>query len=211
MEADFPAAHSMDTVWFAVDADGHVAYFHSGENGCVPVNAGTNDNAVRAWLRTQIPGITPDEDFYPEEGDYAEVGLFTYGSGDCWRGIVAPYEQGLAPVNPLHIDQVPPFIRDVFKRLRFDGICFRDAAVVQPLELGRCHIYDEDENTGYLVGDGVTVRPVPGQERHFLQDYEQRREEMQQYNPALLQRLRFELPRKEDLPPDEDEYDEEGD
>ncbi len=32
---DFPAAHSMDTAWCAVDRDGHVALFDSGENGAV--------------------------------------------------------------------------------------------------------------------------------------------------------------------------------
>ncbi len=34
--ADFPAAHSMDTTWYAVDADGVVAVFDSGEAGAVP-------------------------------------------------------------------------------------------------------------------------------------------------------------------------------
>lgn len=33
---DFPAAHSMDTEWFAVDADGNIALFDSGEGGAVP-------------------------------------------------------------------------------------------------------------------------------------------------------------------------------
>lgn len=33
---DFPAAHSMDTEWFAVDADGNVGIFYSCENGAVP-------------------------------------------------------------------------------------------------------------------------------------------------------------------------------
>lgn len=33
---DFPAAHSMDTEWFATDADGNVAIFWSGEEGAVP-------------------------------------------------------------------------------------------------------------------------------------------------------------------------------
>jgi hypothetical protein len=33
---DFPAAHSMDTTWFAVDADGCVGVFDSGEGGAVP-------------------------------------------------------------------------------------------------------------------------------------------------------------------------------
>lgn len=36
MEQDFPAAHSMDTTWFAVDRKGHVAVFDSGEQGWVP-------------------------------------------------------------------------------------------------------------------------------------------------------------------------------
>jgi hypothetical protein len=38
-DADFPAAHSMDTHWFAVDRDGHVGIFDSGEAGAVPVDA----------------------------------------------------------------------------------------------------------------------------------------------------------------------------
>jgi hypothetical protein len=34
---DFPAAHSMDSTWFAIDRDGHVAIFETGESGCMPV------------------------------------------------------------------------------------------------------------------------------------------------------------------------------
>ncbi len=34
--AQIPAAHSMDSDWFAVDEDGHVAEFESGEAGAVP-------------------------------------------------------------------------------------------------------------------------------------------------------------------------------
>jgi hypothetical protein len=33
---DFPAAHSMDTTWFAIDRDGNLALFDSGEAGAVP-------------------------------------------------------------------------------------------------------------------------------------------------------------------------------
>jgi hypothetical protein len=209
MDADFPAAHSMDTVWYAVDADGHVAYFHSGENGCVPVIAGTNDDAVRAWLRTQIPGATSDEEFYPEEGDYAEGGLFTYGSEAGVGWYVAGYKKGRSPEVPLHIDQVSPAVRAVFKQLHIDGIRFADSSRLQPLEFGPCHLYDEWDRTGYIASDGVTVRPIPGKERGFLEDYETHREEIQQDKPERLERLHFELPRKEDLPPDEDEDDEE--
>jgi hypothetical protein len=36
---DYPAAHSMDTTWFAVDADGHIGIFDTGEGGAVPEDA----------------------------------------------------------------------------------------------------------------------------------------------------------------------------
>ena len=39
MAADHPAAHSMDTAWYAVDRDGHVAVFDSQEDGVVPESA----------------------------------------------------------------------------------------------------------------------------------------------------------------------------
>ena len=35
---DYPAAHSMDTTWFAVDRNGEVGFFDSGEPGVVPVD-----------------------------------------------------------------------------------------------------------------------------------------------------------------------------
>ncbi len=39
MGGDFPAAHSMDTTWFALDRCGHVGVFHSGEEGAVAEGA----------------------------------------------------------------------------------------------------------------------------------------------------------------------------
>ncbi|MCI0464940.1 MAG: hypothetical protein L0Z62_49090 [Gemmataceae bacterium] len=39
MDLDFPSAHSADTSWYAVDRDGHVAEFWSGEAGDVPARA----------------------------------------------------------------------------------------------------------------------------------------------------------------------------
>lgn len=40
---DYPAAHSMDTAWFAIDNDGNVAIFDTGESGCVPEEAYIED------------------------------------------------------------------------------------------------------------------------------------------------------------------------
>ena len=48
---DFPAAHSMDTTWFAVDRDGHVGVFDSGEPGAAPSGVDTfNDEPVETAL-----------------------------------------------------------------------------------------------------------------------------------------------------------------
>jgi len=57
MDADFPAAHSMDTTWFAVDRDGHVGCFDSEEPGPVPVGLtqGTAEVDILGELRQLVP------------------------------------------------------------------------------------------------------------------------------------------------------------
>jgi hypothetical protein len=42
---DFPAAHSMDTTWFAIDADGCVGIFNTNEGGAVPKDVTEIDNS----------------------------------------------------------------------------------------------------------------------------------------------------------------------
>jgi hypothetical protein len=44
--SDFPAAHSMDTTWFAIDADGYVGIFDSSEGGAVPADLTKVDNPI---------------------------------------------------------------------------------------------------------------------------------------------------------------------
>src|SRR5215472_6714827 len=62
--ADFPAAHSMDATWFAVDKDGHVAVFTSGEGGAIPnkvdESIGQDDDEVQSALAT-LPEISEPE------------------------------------------------------------------------------------------------------------------------------------------------------
>ena len=48
---DYPAAHSMDSSWFAVDRDGHVAYFDTGEAGAKPVEAGHSEGLLSLLAR----------------------------------------------------------------------------------------------------------------------------------------------------------------
>jgi len=57
MDRDYPSAHSMDTHWFAVDRDGHVAAFWSGEAGAVPLKALAGEGAadVEERVRELLP------------------------------------------------------------------------------------------------------------------------------------------------------------
>ncbi|SRR5579885_2538181 len=45
MDADFPAAHSMDASWYAIDKNGHVALFITGAGGAMPNGAYSPEGA----------------------------------------------------------------------------------------------------------------------------------------------------------------------
>jgi hypothetical protein len=57
MEPDFPAAHSMDSCWFAMDRDGFIAYFSTGEAGAMPESGYQGDQAysLRERLIRDLP------------------------------------------------------------------------------------------------------------------------------------------------------------
>jgi hypothetical protein len=62
MDADFPAAHSMDTDWFAVDRYGFVATFSSGEAGAVP--SGVAPDSHYQLLDDLKAAVTPVDPVY---------------------------------------------------------------------------------------------------------------------------------------------------
>jgi len=172
MDADFPAAHSMDTDWFAVDMAGYVALFHSGENGPLPPDADQEDLSISA----SFPGFplaeacqdssAADEalqDFlaYPE--DYGLYGFVAEEDSDL--PLHPPYVRYIKPDKPLHIDQLPPEARSVIKRVQFRFL-FSERKLIQTLDHLRVVIWTE-ECCGYLSEDGKTIKPVPGYEDQF--------------------------------------------
>jgi hypothetical protein len=84
MEPDYPAAHSMDTDWFAVDPDGHIAMFHSGEAGAVPVDAtATEDDS----LLDRLPGLVPDSEVvYDADGRRTPREGSEWPQASVWSG-----------------------------------------------------------------------------------------------------------------------------
>ncbi len=247
---DFPAAHSMDTTWFAVDRDGHVACFDSGEAGAVPSGAFGGDEAYAlrerlaqflprgeaaydlagrelpgtegkpVWHRAgrgteldypallflkslepvkealasgqavQVPsgdGVAVlfhhlpaelgqaihDADacrlcFYlfrpAEDPGPARLGFFEYEHlTENW--ISGPYGRAARPLKPLHVDQLPPDVRGLVKRMRFDNLSFAEATHIQPVEHTECVSWE----SAYLDVTGKKIRPIPGSEERYAE------------------------------------------
>jgi hypothetical protein len=81
-ELDFPAAHSMDTMWFAVDAQGHIGSFNTGEAGALPDSMMNRDDAwtIRQRLLDDLPRTNIIHD---QRGHYLP-------DGRTWRGDEIP-------------------------------------------------------------------------------------------------------------------------
>src|SRR4051812_43870063 len=86
MPDDFPAAHSMDCEWFAVDRDGYVAVFDSGEAGAVPTAACIdNSSEVASQLIRLLPRGEGVHDRLGRlvPGRYEDGGLHQGWHADC--------------------------------------------------------------------------------------------------------------------------------
>ncbi len=159
MEVDYPAAHSMDSLWFAVDAAGHVSLFDTGENGQAPDSEITDIGGElwNLWRRDSLEDWDIDE-------LCRTVGLYAFGYPEEFDPI-APYIRYYVPEIPLHIDQLPPNLRERCGEVRFD-VSFDQLERIQPLEFLPCAYWYEDR-VAYVCGDGQTVRPIPGKEAEF--------------------------------------------
>jgi hypothetical protein len=171
-EIDYPAAHSMDTLWFAVDAVGHVGVFFTGEDG--PAPAGEEGQDLFDFME-QVPGV-PELD--REEDDWGallesvhQYGLFRYEPNEesWWLPLQPEYHRAELPARPLHVDQLPPKARDLVKDYALDELRFSEAETIQILHYLDCQVAAswDDLPCGYLDADGKTIRPVRGCEGSF--------------------------------------------
>jgi hypothetical protein len=180
MNADFPAAHSMDTAWYAVDRDGYVGVFVTGEEGHMPSGAANDYDASLPALSDELQGGLFTFEY---DEDYSEYAFW-----------VQPYARTHVPAQPLHIDQLPPRLRKAYRRVRFDALRFAEAEHVQPWEFGVCDGWGA--SAAYITADFSTVRPVPGSE----EDFHALCLEAKKHLPPELKNLRFEEPEEEPKP-----------
>jgi hypothetical protein len=177
MDADFPAAHSMDTTWFAIDREGHVASFWSGERGAVPIAALEARLSRNIHIDAEVARLLRLEEVArtgPYEFNTSVLGLFAYTHAGRfensrlvedvlwlarelgWLWISGPYARCAVPAQPLHCDQFPPALRHFLKSVRFESLSFADEQAIQPAELAVC----ASEQSAYLTLAGERV-PFP--------------------------------------------------
>jgi hypothetical protein len=175
MDADFPAAHSMDTDWFAVDRCGHVALFRSGEAGAVPEHAPVHmgpDGGDDA-LSEELFGTPPEDpaDDAPDWPDAAAAGVIEY-EHETENWISGPYARIGKPEKPARLEDLPESSEKKLGTFRFANLCFLETDRIQPIEHASCASWEP----AWLALDGRTVRPIPGHEAEYRELYERRAE-----------------------------------
>ena len=80
--ADFPAAHSMDSCWFAVDETGAVAAFDTGEGGSIPVSGFPMNGQALEWGEDHLA-----------EASFAAAVLMAAASSDAELAALLPSER----------------------------------------------------------------------------------------------------------------------
>lgn len=144
---DYPAAHSMDTTWFAVDADGVVAEFNTDEDGALPNAAFTGDSleddeelwaAVENRLQVEGAGVVRyRRDFGEAPGAYTHLAV---------------------PKRPVWVQDLEPAFAAQVSQLRLP-VRFAEAPKLQLAD----HMADEDAS---FWGEDWTLRgfgePKPG-------------------------------------------------
>src|SRR4051812_12625276 len=93
----YPASHSMDTEWYAIDRAGNVAVFVTGEAGFIPKGAAGD------LVFDDNPGL-----FVYEFDEASEVPVH------------GPYARTSVPKRALHVDQLPPQLRKAVSQVRLD-------------------------------------------------------------------------------------------
>jgi hypothetical protein len=157
----------MDTMWFAVDRDGHVAVFESGEAGAVPVEGYNEDwPPILDELAKAAGGKErSDLDWSERSDELAALGLYYYAHDEFENALAGPYDRTGVPDKPMPGDRVP---RGLLKEMvSFDGR-FAETERLQPVE----HWQSEAWSEAWVSLDGKSVKCLPGHEDDYADHFE---------------------------------------
>lgn len=168
--SDFPAAHSMDTTWFAVDRDGHVAVFDSGEAGAVPVEGYTDewepilDELVKAAGGPALDEEDEEDAWENRPQRLAALGIYYYAHEEWENALAGPYQRSGAPKAPMPGAKVPRGLLE--QMVSFDGR-FAETERLQPVE----HWPSDAWSDAWVSTDGGSVHCVPGHEDQYAKHF----------------------------------------
>jgi len=165
---DYPAAHSMDCVWYAVDANGAVGIFSSGEAGPVPRSATQREHGDIPRLIRILGGECDDDDFDLQEAfqSAGDRGLYVYEVVSWECDFLDTYDRVAVPKRRLHLNQLPPNLRKNFAKCTLPTTDFAKEQELQVVGLVACDLY-WDEAVGCFAPGHKEIRPIPGKEAEY--------------------------------------------
>jgi hypothetical protein len=85
-----------------------------------------------------------------------------------WNALAFPYERQSIPTRTVHVDKLPPDVRRVVKQVVLK-VRYSDTPYLQPPEHLPCDAY----GPAYVDVTGTEVRPVPGKEKEYAEEYDE--------------------------------------
>ncbi|MFO7563141.1 MAG: hypothetical protein R6X02_10900 [Enhygromyxa sp.] len=157
---EHPAAHSMDTSWFAVDQAGHVAIFDSGEDGAVPFaalslgGACAADPEAKQVCELLAPQLVDDDGW---EELYEAGPFFHYVNGDY--GNPGHYlRTAHTPAQPARVAALPEALRSKMLRLPIDFTSAESLHLAEFMADEEAATYGETTLRGEPLASPVSAR-----------------------------------------------------
>ena len=146
---DMSYPQGWDWVWIATDGDGFVAAFVTAGQAPIPVDALEIQFRDSAHLEEVVAALPASSDarLFSEAGDrdalveLARRGLFVYDWRDARRAPrdeLGAYELVAAPTSPSRAATLPPMLRVAAMSMRFAGLRFDEAPLVDVHRHARC-------------------------------------------------------------------------
>lgn len=164
-QCDFPAAHSMDTTWFAVDKDGFIAVLETNEEGALPIKLRDDYQQSGDEFVAEVAKIVG----FPLKAGSAnipspqEVGLYSYSGELGWSDDfpdsnnesydeendefigAPPYKRLVVPAKPIHISALSEQVKAQMRDIVFHDVSFKDTQWLQPALRMPCDLWMEKD------------------------------------------------------------------
>src|SRR5262249_10191179 len=128
-------------------------------------------------------GECDDDDFDMQEAfqSAGDRGLYVYEviSWEC--DFLDTYQRVAVPKRPLHLDQLPPKLRQNFAKCALPTTDFAMEEELQVVALVACDLY-WDEAVGCFAPGHKEIRPIPGKEK----EYQAALRSLRQENPDFV-------------------------